>query len=334
MKGASCSRNPVKQSFLPPKSPFPSAGAPKLTDVPGQHQRTSSESFLIEEQPSWLDELLNEPETPVQRGHRRSSSDSFAFLDVAYAYSNADILAQEECGQRTITSMPSWGALEFDHVIDTQHYCSDRSSFDRPQNRVWEAAFNKGKCPVSVPAAKKEPEASSSSSADKLEQGESPTDAKNSLEKKEASQTKNSQMETDTKRIKQQFAQRSRVRKLQYIAELERSVQALQASIILSSERLNATFLNQQNLILNLENKALTQRLDSLAQEQLIKRLQQEMLEREIARLRILFQQHSQPPMHALPSHGRSSSRDLDSQFANLTLKQKESYSGSTGLHI
>lgn len=31
-------------------------------------------------------------------------------------------------------------------------------------------------------------------------------------------------------------------------------------------------FLDQQNLILNLENKALKQRLDSLAQEKLIKR--------------------------------------------------------------
>ncbi|CAL5418105.1 unnamed protein product [Camellia sinensis] len=72
----------------------------------------------------------------------------------------------------------------------------------------------------------------------------------------------------------QQFAQRSRVRKLQYIAELERNVQALQAEGSEFSAELE--FLNQQNLILTMENKALKQRLESLAQEQLIKYLEHE----------------------------------------------------------
>lgn len=66
-----------------------------------------------------------------------------------------------------------------------------------------------------------------------------------------------------------QFAQRSRVRKLQYIAELERNVQALQANGSEVSAELE--FLSQQNLILGMENKALKQRLESLSQEQLIK---------------------------------------------------------------
>lgn len=60
------------------------------------------------------------------------------------------------------------------------------------------------------------------------------------------------------------------MRKLQYIAELERSVQALQAEGCEVSAELE--FLNQQSLILGMENKALKQRLDNLAQEQLIKR--------------------------------------------------------------
>ena len=56
-----------------------SEGYPKPTG--GCHQRTSSDSFLLEEQPAWLDELLNEPEIPVSRGHQRSSSDSIASLN-------------------------------------------------------------------------------------------------------------------------------------------------------------------------------------------------------------------------------------------------------------
>ncbi|KAL0539144.1 hypothetical protein IC582_023323 [Cucumis melo] len=55
-----------------------------------------------------------------------------------------------------------------------------------------------------------------------------------------------------------QFAQRSRVRKLQYIAELERNVQALQANGSEVSAELE--FLSQQNLILGMENKAPKQR--------------------------------------------------------------------------
>ncbi|KDP38803.1 hypothetical protein JCGZ_04960 [Jatropha curcas] len=66
-----------------------------------------------------------------------------------------------------------------------------------------------------------------------------------------------------------QFAQRSRVRKLQYIAELERNVQALQAEE--SEVSAEVEFLNQQNLILSMEYKALKQRLESIAQEQIIK---------------------------------------------------------------
>ncbi|PPR98942.1 hypothetical protein GOBAR_AA21718 [Gossypium barbadense] len=61
-----------------------------------------------------------------------------------------------------------------------------------------------------------------------------------------------------------QFAQRSRVRKLQYIAELERNAEGSEVSAELE-------FLNRQNLILGMENKALKQRLESLAQEQAIK---------------------------------------------------------------
>ena len=56
------------------------------------------------------------------------------------------------------------------------------------------------------------------------------------------------------------------------------------------------------------------------------------MLEREIARLRLLFQQqqqqqHQQSPQPG-PTHSRSNSRDLESQFNNLSLKHKEANSG------
>ncbi|XLU34996.1 hypothetical protein S245_071062, partial [Arachis hypogaea] len=60
-----------------------------------------------------------------------------------------------------------------------------------------------------------------------------------------------------------QFAQRSRVCKLQYIAELERNVQGLQAEGSEVSAKLE--FLNQENLILSMENKSLKQRKKKMA---------------------------------------------------------------------
>jgi hypothetical protein len=70
---------------------------------------------------------------------------------------------------------------------------------------------------------------------------------------------------------------------------------------------------------------------------------QQEMFEREISRLRSLFQQQQQQPQsqpvlqQQAPTHSRSNSRDLDSQFANLSLKHCDPSTGRdavSGLRI
>ena len=59
---------------------------------------------------------------------------------------------------------------------------------------------------------------------------------------------------------------------------------------------------------------------------------QQEMFEREIGRLSTLFQQQQQQQQHVpqqqAPTHNRSNSRDLDSQFANLSMKHNDPSSG------
>ncbi|XP_073041558.1 uncharacterized protein At4g06598-like isoform X1 [Primulina eburnea] len=358
-----------KNTLLPPKSPYPSissgftdyvptsATGPKAPPRPREgnthHQRTSSESYLIEEQPSWLDELLNEPETPVRRGgHRRSSSDSFAYFDA----NNVGSLiydSQNDNKNNNINLVPSWGSQEFDTYADMRHgsFFVDPQPPGKTKNRGWNTSVsstlpphghrsrdktlvsNAGLLSTSPDAEWNPPFLNESRDAVKS----GIQDPNDSSEKKDSSQAKLPAPETDTKRAKQQFAQRSRVRKLQYIAELERNVQALQAEGSGVSAELE--FLNQQNLILSLENKALKQRLDSLAQEQLIKYMEHEVLEREVGRLRSLYQQQQQPQQQQTPtSHRRANSRDLDQQFANLSLKYKEASagrdSGSGQLHI
>ncbi|MBA0881601.1 hypothetical protein Goshw_028459, partial [Gossypium schwendimanii] len=304
-KGSTNIRNLMfagKHAFLPPKSPFPIA-SPVYTDyIPNNvigstviqksrvgstfHQCTSSESHLIEEQPSWLDDLLNEPETPMYKGrHRRSSSDSFAFIDVSNA-PNLDYGARDECRYKSMISSPSWTHQDFDH-----HNQKDArvNSFHANVNlvkqkyRAWdspslrERTFIQG---LGSSCTREEPEAPPSTASEKKDSAESASpDAKGSSEKKDNSHTKSSSSDPDSKRAKhtfvivlsRQFAQRSRGRKLQYIAELERNVQALQARAEGSEVSAELEFLNQQNLILSMENKALKQRLESLAQEQAIK---------------------------------------------------------------
>ncbi|CAL9149773.1 unnamed protein product [Musa hybrid cultivar] len=340
-----------KQSFLPPRCPLPTVspsygdygsigprGIPRPKDGQRHHQRTSSESFLIEEQPLWLDDLLNEPETPVRRGaHRRSTSDSFAYLD-GVSLSNVGSVGQE---QQSFPALSPWMSQELNYHKDVGHfsYYPEANSSGRPQLKVWESAADVVSYPGSTLLANNktihpqpscvqtESDGLNPDVVEKNEHLDGAQDKKGPFEIKEDSQSK--QTDVDSKRVKQQYAQRSRVRKLQYIAELEKHVQALQAKGLEVFAELE--FLDQQNLILNLENKALKQRLDSLAQEKLIKRLQQETLEREIARLRTLYQQQQQQQRfqeQPHPTHARRSSRDLDSQFANLSLKHKDKTSG------
>ncbi|XLU52455.1 hypothetical protein S245_047103, partial [Arachis hypogaea] len=360
-KGSSGIRNLMysgKHALLPPKIPFPSVSqayadympnptvGSKVAQRPREgnafHQRTSSESFIIEEQPSWLDDLLNEPETPVRRGsHRRSSSDSFAYLENTNV-SNIGYADKDEFKFRNLGPIPSWSPQDLNHSKDVRHmpmYAEMNST--KIKNRAWDSCLNPPTHPGGVPAVKEnvafqssglscpphEADGIPSTANEKHDVVESGSqDAKLSSERKDGSNAKSSATETDSKRAKQQFAQRSRVRKLQYIAELERNVQGLQAEGSEVSAELE--FLNQQNLILSMENKALKQRLESLAQEQLIKYLEQEVLEREIGRLRAMYRQQQQQPQQPSASHRRTNSRDLESQFANLSLKHKDAGSG------
>ncbi|KAL8209730.1 hypothetical protein R6Q57_006462 [Mikania cordata] len=78
----------------------------------------------------------------------------------------------------------------------------------------------------------------------------------------------------DPKRVKRivanrQSAQRSRIRKLHYISELERSVTTLQTEVSTLSPRV--AFLDHQRLILNVDNSSLKQRIAALAQDKIFK---------------------------------------------------------------
>jgi len=124
---ARTSGNPVEMIFPPYSTDYISTCAIEssegfLRPVEGEshHQRASSDSFLVE-QLSWLDDLLDEPDLPLYKSHRRSSSDSVAFLDTA-----SKTFRKEETMLKTSAAAggPTW---EF-HTIN-YHENSWKTSF-------------------------------------------------------------------------------------------------------------------------------------------------------------------------------------------------------------
>lgn len=183
------------------------------------HQRTSSESFLIEEQPSWLDELLDEPETPVRRGgHRRSSSDSFAYnIDAANAGS-MNYAAQDDNKFRNMIPLSSWGSQDFDIHRDIHHttFYADLNPAARTKNKTWESPVSSIAPPRGLPSrdsaivpnagslsSLQDADRAPTSSAQKSDVESSPQDPKGFSEKKDTSHVKSLASETDTKRAKQ-----------------------------------------------------------------------------------------------------------------------------------
>ncbi|KAL3503908.1 hypothetical protein ACH5RR_033749 [Cinchona calisaya] len=227
-------------------------GNVESTEVSGhQPTRWAFDLFVEEqEQPFWLEDLLNEPDTRVQRGHRRSTSETFAY--VGEAAQELDI--KEDTSNQNINV--SSNALPIRQNIG-QYMDSDKIKFDikpRSQDEKYKKDLS---VTVSRPAEKYEEKEVSSQNLEESMEGTSSSLPKPSISK------------TEAKRAKQQSAHRSRARKLQYISQLERTIQLLQAEGSEISAELE--FLDHQNHILSIQNKALKQQLDSLSQEQLIK---------------------------------------------------------------
>ncbi|CAM0880370.1 unnamed protein product [Alopecurus aequalis] len=237
----------------PSMGAFLAAPMPPLPPPP-----TDANGAQQQQQPSWVDEFLDF--SAAKRGaHRRTMSDSVAFLDD----NNAGV-----------------GAHEFDRLDDDQlmsMFADDLA----PQHKQQQA----------VPAAS----ASSPSDHNSINDDKGDTEEAQSDCNGDARQP-SSPGRVDPKRVKRilanrQSAQRSRVRKLQYISELERSVTSLQTEVSALSPRV--AFLDHQRSLLTLGNSHLKQRIAALAQDKIFKDAHQEALKTEIERLRQIYQQQS-----------------------------------------
>lgn len=264
---------------LPPKIP---TMAPAWPEFGGghhhhhhHHQRSPSVGTFLaapmpplsQQQPSWVDEFLDF--SAAKRGaHRRSVSDSVAFLEPGPDDGNAGGVV---------------GAHDFDRLDDDQ--LLSMFSDDLPPPPQQSAA-----APV---ASSSSPSDHNSINDEKTDRGET-EEAQSKCHGDAAAPA--SAAAVDPKRVKRilanrQSAQRSRVRKLQYISELERSVTSLQTEVSALSPRV--AFLDHQRSLLTLGNSHLKQRIAALAQDKIFKDAHQEALKKEIERLRQIYHQQS-----------------------------------------
>lgn len=95
-----------RQAHLPPRCPFQKKTitrpthdpiSPTLQSLRPGHHKSASQSYIIEEQPAWLDDLLDDSES-IANGklHRRSASDSLALLDDLVPLANLDQLHERD----------------------------------------------------------------------------------------------------------------------------------------------------------------------------------------------------------------------------------------------
>ncbi|XP_054815695.1 basic leucine zipper 61-like [Prosopis cineraria] len=291
-------------SQLPPKIPNMTPNWPDFSS----HQKMPSLASLspnnvaassntANQNPSWVDEFLNF--SSARRGaHRRSMSDSIAFIE-------APML--DDCrGNPGMIPPRSGGDNEFDRFDDDQFmsmFTDDLSGAPLPptvssSNPSSPSDHNSINDEKDTGQNDNRPEEEKKKEHDQQKQLKNEPDEVESQHEQETQAANNTNTAssadkiTDPKRVKRilanrQSAQRSRVRKLHYISELERSVTSLQAEVSVLSPRV--AFLDHQRLLLNVDNSALKQRIAALAQDKIFKDAHQEALKREIERLRQVY---------------------------------------------
>ncbi|KAF8411015.1 hypothetical protein HHK36_003554 [Tetracentron sinense] len=268
---------------LPPKIPNMTPNWPTFP-----HQRIPSMGNLIPnttQQPSWIDEFLDF--SSAKRGsHRRSASDSIGFLEAPMVEECRRFVRDNEFDRLDEEQLMSMFSDDISATVVPQNMSSSNPSTPSDHNSI----NDEKPTPYDQQLRNETGEVQSSCKPDP--QVPPPS-------------TSAGDPANDPKKVKRilanrQSAQRSRVRKLQYISELERSVTSLQSEVSALSPRV--AFLDHQRLVLNVNNSALKQRIAALIQDKIFKDAHQEALKKEIERLRQVYQQQKMSSTAPPPS--------------------------------
>lgn len=269
-----CMFNMSRQAHLPPRCPFQKKTVARPTNDPvsptlhkdtgsySRHHKSVSQSYIIEEQPAWLDDLLDDSESNSNSIlHRRSASDSLTMLDDLVPLTNLDKIYERHTS----------AAYESDESLESAIYGPNsprrKGKLTFPENAIVSALS----------------EYVSHKHLEHLDEAicVPGTAYQGSMEDTCASV---GEVNPETKPIKRHPGQRSRVRKLQYIAELERTVDILQKVESDLASRVGSLF--QQRLALSVENNKLKQKVIRLQQQKLFADGEYQSLKKEVERLK------------------------------------------------
>ncbi|KAI5065746.1 hypothetical protein GOP47_0020441 [Adiantum capillus-veneris] len=292
-----------------------------------QHKGTPSYSVVVQDQPLQYANLVEQSEVSVKKSlHRRSASDLGTYLEGNGSLSMLSNIAEEVDSECQISQMPEKVGNDAKEDGDQLTDLLEEILQLHDQQNL----------PISTRSQALHPNLDSSivrktgSARDALEAAPGHPIAEcegmvlNDYYTQESNNsdlmylTEQPENDLDPKKAKRglanrQSAQRSRVRKLQYIAELERNVGTLQMEI--SSLSLQVIYLKHQRALLNMDNNALKQQVVFFVQEKRNKDSQNEMLKHDIRRLQKLseFQsirkslqmqkQQQQPQQHHIQRH-------------------------------
>ncbi|KAK8939194.1 Transcription factor VIP1 [Platanthera zijinensis] len=208
---------------------------------------------------AWVDEFLDF--SAVRRGaHRRSASgDAIAFLEASEA-DDFDRLDDDQLLSMFCDQVAPLPPAEEEPLSSAGNASTPSDNNSVNEEKVFVDRRMRGECEEAQSQCGGGPPAGAAAEADSQ-----------FLPAAAAAAT---EQVMDTKRVKRilanrQSAQRSRVRKLQYISELERSVTALQTEVSALSPRV--AFFDHQRSVLSVGNSHLKQRIAALAQDKIFK---------------------------------------------------------------
>ncbi|KAG5597197.1 hypothetical protein H5410_038429 [Solanum commersonii] len=275
-------------AHLPPRVPNMTQNWPDFSP----HQKIETTIVNHHHQnPSWVDEFLDFSSS--KRGsHRRSISDSIAFLEAPMVEEYRIKLSSSGTRTTTGTEFDRFNDEQLMSMFNNDDIANNNEHNSNPSSPSDHNSIINHEEKKIIHGEEQHPQQL------KIEPEEVESSCKSDNEQTTADDLVDNSSEKiiDPKRIKRilanrQSAQRSRVRKLQYISELERSVTTLQAEVSVLSPRV--AFLDHQRLVLNVDNSVLKQRIAALAQDKIFKDAHQEALKREIERLREIYYQQN-----------------------------------------
>ncbi|KAG5556937.1 hypothetical protein RHGRI_007245 [Rhododendron griersonianum] len=276
-----------RHAHLPPRCPFQKKSTTRSIYDPlspssckelyPRHQKSISQSSILEEQPEWLDDLLGDSDANTKGTlHRRSASDSMTLLDGLVSLNDDDSSVSSETGSGFESgcmygpnSPRSKGKFTFPE--NTMVSALSDCLFQNPMEYLDGGLCASGMVHCEVQdGSGLAGEANAESKADKR------------IKYMNGSYI-NVVAHNDI--LFRHSGQRSRVRKLQYIAELENTVDVLQT---LESElAVRVASLLQQRAALSMENGNLKQQMARLKKEKVIVDGRYQSLKKELERLKI-----------------------------------------------